>query len=278
MSATVIHQGPSLFVVDYRCAAGPEDRPFAEVHDSFSVAYVRKGSFGYRSRGRAYELIAGSLLTGRVDEEYMCTHDHHVCGDECLSFQFGRELADSAGQWPQTPLPPLPELVVLGELAQAAAEGRSDFGLDEVGLMLAARACDLAAGVKRRPLRESARDRRRAVRAALWLDAHAGDAIGLEDAAREAGLSPFHFLRLFARVHGVTPHQYLLRARLRRAASLLADDDRAITDVAYDSGFADLSNFIRTFRAAAGVSPSRFRKAAHGKRNYLQERIAALAA
>ena len=60
---------------------------------------------------------------------------------------------------------------------------------------------------------------------------------------------------------GVTPHQYLVRSRLRHAARLLADDDRPITDVALDVGFGDLSNFVRTFHRAAGVSPRRFRQA-----------------
>ena len=54
---------------------------------------------------------------------------------------------------------------------------------------------------------------------------------------------------------GVTPHQYLVRSRLRHAARLLADDERPITDVAFDVGFGDLSNFVRTFHRAAGVSP-----------------------
>src|SRR5678815_3234455 len=90
-----------------------------------------------------------------------------------------------------------------------------------------------------------------------------------------AELSPFHFLRLFSAALGVTPHQYLVRARLRRAARLLADDERPITDVAYDVGFGDLSNFVRTFHRAAGVSPRRFRRAAKGDRATLHERLAA---
>src|SRR5262249_19578327 len=77
-----------------------------------------------------------------------------------------------------------------------------------------------------------------------------------------AGLSQFHFLRLFANALGVTPHQYLVRSRLRHAARLLADSDRAITDVALDVGFGDLSNFVRTFHRAAGASPRRFRRLA----------------
>jgi AraC family transcriptional regulator len=132
-----------------------------------------------------------------------------------------------------------------------------------------------SASSDRKPAINPARDRRRAVEAALWLDDHAHEAVDLDTISRRAGLSPFHFLRLFARVLGVTPHQYLVRCRLRRAARLLADPARSITDVAFDVGFADLSNFVRTFRRAAGVSPRTFRRAAKGERKILQERIAA---
>jgi AraC-like DNA-binding protein len=75
-------------------------------------------------------------------------------------------------------------------------------------------------------------------------------------------------------VLGITPHQSLVRSRLRHAARLLSDDDRPITDVAYDVGFGDLSNFVRTFHRAAGVSPLKFRQASRGKRKIFQERLA----
>jgi AraC-like DNA-binding protein len=74
-------------------------------------------------------------------------------------------------------------------------------------------------------------------------------------------------------VLGVTPHQYLLRSRLRHAARLLADDDRPVTQIALDVGFADLSNFVRTFHRAAGVPPRAFRRAARGDRKILQDRL-----
>ncbi len=113
--------------------------------------------------------------------------------------------------------------------------------------------------------------------AAQWIDAHSHQQIDLESAADEAGLSPFHFLRLFANVLGVTPHQYLVRLRLCRAARLLAEDSRSITDIAFEVGFGDLSNFVRTFHRAAGASPRRFRQAAKGDRKIFEERLAAIA-
>jgi AraC-like DNA-binding protein len=165
--------------------------------------------------------------------------------------------------------------MVLGQLMQAAAIGASDVGLDEAGLLFVNRFVDIVCGRKSKPLRASAQDRRRAVEAALWIDAHCAKPIDLEGLAGRFALSPFHFLRVFARVLGVTPHQYLVRSRLRHAARLLAEDERAVTDVAYDAGFNDLSNFVRTFHRAARVSPSVFRKAAQGERKIFQERLAA---
>jgi AraC family transcriptional regulator len=131
---------------------------------------------------------------------------------------------------------PIAALMIIGELAQAAAEGESDLGLDETGALLASRFMELASD--------------------------------------QACASPFHFLRVFSRVIGVTPHQYLIRARLRRAARLLADEGRAIADVAFEVGFGDVSNFVRTFHRAAGVSPREFRRAARGDPKILQDRIA----
>jgi AraC family transcriptional regulator len=258
-------RGPSLAVLDYRCGAGPRDRPFLEEHRAWSLSYVRRGSFGYRSRGQAFELVTGSLLVGRPGDEYMCTHDHGAGGDECLSFHFEPALVEElGGPWSAGALPPLPALTVLGELAQSAASGASDVGVGEVAMALAARLGALAGG-RSAGTRAQPQDRRRAVEAARWLDEHAGDDVDLEGAAREVGLSSFHFLRVFSRVLGVTPHQYLVRARLRRAARMLAGDDRPITRVALDAGFGDLSNFVRTFHRAAGVPPGRFRRAARGQ-------------
>jgi len=274
--ATVLRRG-ALSIIDYRCDAGPSDTPFVEYHRTHSLSYVRKGSFGYRAGGRAFELVAGSLLVGYPGDEYLCTHDH-VHGDECLSIHMAPEVGDELGRrsvWRTACVPPLPELMVLGELAQAAAGRETDMALDEAAALLVGRFINVVTGRTETRAGSTARDRRRAVETALWLDAHAHEPIDLERAAREAGVSMFHFLRLFTRVLGVSPHQYLVRARLRHAARLLSEDHRSITDVALDVGFGDVSNFVRTFRRAAGVSPRRFRQAARGDRKILQDRLLA---
>jgi AraC family transcriptional regulator len=282
MSATTLFTNKSITLVDYRCNAGPTDAPYVEVHGDYSISYVRKGGFGCHTRGAFFELVAGSILVGHPGDEFMCTHDH-VCGDECLSIQLAPALIDAISQdqegsrrkvWRTGCVPPLPELMVLGELAQAAINVEIDTGLDEIAMLLAARFVEIVSQRPSKPVKARLHDRRRAVEAALWIDAHSNQPIDLESAAKEAGLSAFHFLRLFASVLGVTPHQYLVRSRLRHAARLLADQTRPITDVAFDVGFGDLSNFVRTFHRAAGVSPRGFRQAARGDRKIFQDRLA----
>lgn len=276
MNRTTLLERKRISVSDFRCTAEPGEKPFVEQYASHSISYVRKGSFGCHCRGRFHELVAGSILVGHPGDEYACTHDH-VVGDECLSFFLDPELVETINDrrdiWRVGSVPPLPELMVLGELAQTAAAGNSDLGLDEVGQMFAGRFVDVVSGRSPKPMTATLRDRRRAVETALWIDAQSHRPIGLEDAADQAGISAFHFLRLFSDVLGVTPHQYLVRSRLRHAARRLACDDSPITGIAYDVGFADLSNFVRTFHRAAGASPLAFRKASRANRKILQERL-----
>lgn len=273
---TVLGAGP-ITVLEYRCEARPGDAPFPERHGAFTISYVRSGSFGYRFRGKSYELVAGSFLVGHPGDEYMCTHDH-VGGDRCLSFSLDPSLVDEIGPpavWRIGCVAPRPDLMVFGELAQSSADGLSEIAVDEVGLVLAQRFVAAVSAVEPRGEAPSPLDKRRAVETALWIDEHSSTPIRLDMAATRAGLSPFHFLRVFSDVLGVTPHQYLVRSRLRHAARLLADDERTVTDIALDVGFADLSNFVRTFHRAAGVSPRGFRNAARGDRKIFQDRLAA---
>ena len=143
MAVATLLSRPGLAVLDYHCTLGPGDTPFVERYENHSVAFVRRGSFGCRSRGRDFELVAGSVLVGYPGDEYLCTHDHAGGGDECLSFHLEPELAEVVGDrlevWRSGSAPPLPELMVLAELAQAAAGGRSDVSLEEAALLFVSR-------------------------------------------------------------------------------------------------------------------------------------------
>jgi hypothetical protein len=88
MEATTILDTGAISAIDFRCAAGPADAPFTERHVDFCLSYVRRGTFGYSTRGESFELVAGSILVGCAGDEFVCSHDHHEGGDECLSFHY----------------------------------------------------------------------------------------------------------------------------------------------------------------------------------------------
>lgn len=273
-------EGP-VSVTAYRCDAGPDSPAYWEYHEGWSVAYVQRGSFSCRCRGRLHELVPGSVLVLKPGDEYQCTHEHRAGGDDCLAVFLAPELVDELaprrGAWASGGVPPLAELMVRGELMRAVADGDSDVGLDEAALAFAARFAAVVGDDDARAREPAAADRRRAVQSAIWIEAHAEQDLDLQRLASQCGLSTYHYLRLFAQALGVTPHQYLVRSRLRKAARKLAESELPITEIALDCGFADLSNFVRSFRRAAGVSPRGFRRAARGNRKILQERLNATA-
>jgi AraC family transcriptional regulator len=96
------------------------------------------------------------------------------------------------------------------------------------------------------------------------IEAGCREPLSVADLADSAGFSPYHFLRVFRRVTGTTPHQYLVGARLRLAVRMLLDTRRPVTEIAYDVGFRDLSNFVRTFHRVVGCSPRAYRQRAAG--------------
>jgi len=251
-------------VLDVVCTSGPQDRPFEERHAVASFSLVLSGTFVCRSTRGASLLSPGALLLGNAGHAFECSHEHGE-GDRCLSFQLEPELFDrlareagaARGAFECDRLPPLRALAPLAARARAAV-ARPD-SLEELALELAGCVVVAAARSPRGPQAPAARDEARITRVLREMELDPAARHTLAGLARRAGLSPFHFLRIFKATTGVTPHQWLLRTRLREAAQRLATSRAPVTQVALDVGFDDLSNFIRSFRAEFGVPPSRYR-------------------
>jgi YesN/AraC family two-component response regulator len=97
-------------------------------------------------------------------------------------------------------------------------------------------------------------------RALAFMREHFTEEITLDDVARAASVSRFHFCRLFHRETGVTFHEYLHELRVSRAKTLLVDRHLTVSEAAYTVGFNDLSHFDRTFRKIVGSSPTEYRR------------------
>ena len=102
-------------------------------------------------------------------------------------------------------------------------------------------------------------DERRVAEAVRRIEAAAEAPISLGELAAGAGVSPYHFLRTFRHVAGMTPYQFVLRTRLHRAAVRLRTSRDAVSAIAFDAGFNDLSTFNRRFRRVMGQRPSTYR-------------------
>jgi AraC family transcriptional regulator len=271
LEARIVAKGRGWTVEDVLCSRGPNDRRFEEQHDQFVIAIVTSGTFQYHRSGADREdtMTPGSLLLGRPGQCFECGHEHGA-GDRCLAFHFaadyfgdlaaGTGRADDLGAFRSPKLSPVRTLSPVVADACAALSGASNVGWEELGIRLVARALQIdneKLGGRTVPSPAAVSRISDVVRA---IDANPAWGLTLVSLARDAGLSPFHFLRTFASVTGTTPHQYMLRTRLRKAAVRLAREDVKIVDVAFETGFGDVSNFNRAFRAEFGVNPTAYRQ------------------
>ena len=267
-----IASGRGWTVSDVLCTCGPGDRAFEERHGAFCIALVVAGAFEYRSETGQVLMTPGAALLGNAGECFECGHRHRA-GDRCIAFRYGPEFfeqlfADTRGsaRIPSfgaariEPSRALASFVAAASTGVSAAANGSAVAWDEMALALASRVLRDLDGGSSRPLAPIGRTAlERVVDTLRWIDEAPERDLGIDRLAEQAGLSPYHFLRTFERATGVTPHQYVLRSRLRAAAQRLADAPEKIVDVALDSGFADLSNFNRAFRAEFGVNPRTYR-------------------
>jgi AraC-like DNA-binding protein len=261
-------------VYEYDCHATKGAPSRVEQFTSASLAIVCGGVFGFRSARDTELLTTDFALLGNPGQDYEISHEH-AGGDRCLIFQLDEavlgEIADARRRrstrryFARSVLPPLPRIAALRYLTEQRLAARGPaLGLEELAITAASHAMAAAGTGALRPARlpEAGRRARDSVyRAIEWLERSVADDVHLADIARIAELTPFHFLRVFKHETGVTPYRFLIRARIRRAAARLTHTEQPITDIAYDVGFGDLSNFVHTFRRELGCSPSQFRRA-----------------
>ena len=96
---------------------------------------------------------------------------------------------------------------------------------------------------------------------AEFIDAHIAEKISLTRLAKIAGLSRYHFARVFKQTFGVPPHRYHMVRRMERATNLLLQSTLPVTQIALRVGFHETSSFSRAYRRYTGLTPSDCRRA-----------------
>ena len=268
-SPRVIAAGDDWTVADVLCTCGPDDRPFEERHERYAIAAVLAGSFEYRSPLGSALMTPGSLMLGNSGQRFECGHAHGE-GDRCVSFWYASDLFEqiasdaglrrAAAGFAVARVPPLRELSALVTSAAVGIARPDQTAWEELSIRLAAHALRLSARVSFAPSGSPPNAEAHVTRAVRTIDRYPASQWALSSLADAAGLSRYHFLRTFDRITGVTPHQYVLRARLREAALRLVRESGSVLDIALDCGFGDVSNFNRAFRNEFGVSPRAYRR------------------
>jgi AraC family transcriptional regulator len=93
-----------------------------------------------------------------------------------------------------------------------------------------------------------------------YISVHLADEIPVAELARVAGLSTFHFARMFTLAVGISPNRYVSRLRLEQAMADVAAGKLSLTQIAFKSGFSSQANFTRAFRRATGITPGEYRR------------------
>lgn len=266
--ARIIASGPGWRVADVVCTATPRERPFEEEHESVCVALVTSGTFRYRASHGTAILSPGSILLGNPGNCFECGHDHSR-GDRCLAFHFHGDLFEritavlpgaKTDAFQRASLPALPRLAAIAARAEAMRDAGDAVALGELALEIAAEALTTANDHPPIMATPTGRDERRVSDAVRLIESDADQTISLQRLAGETATSPYHFLRSFRAVTGMTPYQYLLRTRLHRAAVRLKTSDEAVSSIAYEAGFNDLATFNRRFRKIIGQPPTVYRR------------------
>lgn len=263
IATKILASGDGWKVADVVCTAGPQDRPYEEQHQTISISVVVQGSFQYRSLNGSEVLSAGSLLLGSLAQNFQCSHEHGT-GDRCLAIHYAPEFFERSklpARFSAQHLPLAKSLTPFVVQANLGIQTPEEVRFEDLAYGLAASVAGVLEMSRESGRSPTSADERRISATLRFIQANLGEPVSLKQLASQAKMSEFHFLRVFRQVTHVTPHQYILRSRLREAALRLKTRSDAVFQIALDTGFSDLSNFNHAFRTEFGVAPVHFRSA-----------------
>lgn len=271
MGIVALFRSPRLGVLDVHCEVPRSGASGERGGEATHLALVRRGVFGYHLGSRAFVADPCTALLHLGPWSYRVSHPGTV-GDDLTVFELDPGLVDELfGRaprvaWGATPAVQLLDRRLRAALAGGSAEGEAGGSPDALGAE--ERALDLLALLVHgaRPLGPSLRRRDRrtveAVKARLSVELETN--LPLTALAAEAGVSPFHLMRVFRAATGLPLRAY--RRRLRVLAALAAlDQGRDLAALAVELGFSHHSHLTDSFRQVLGVAPSRLRRELRGR-------------
>lgn len=270
---------------DFKCREEKGTHSGPEWSDDYSISFTRQGNFGYQVGGQHHDIHSGVILLQNAGAEYRVSHHHHV-KDACTSLCAPKSLLSEialhwryprhAGQvdleefsFPGHVVASMPALDYLHALMYGMATGAlpgQPLRLEVLAVSLLqrlfAQCYDSVNAGFVAPLDNKTKARYLEIvdRGKNYILNNFQVEIDLQEIARHAYASPFHFTRVFKHITSHTPYQYLLQVRLNHAELLLQNTDLSVTEICYEAGFNSLEQFISTFTQRHGWSPLRYRQ------------------
>ncbi len=257
------------------------------VSHCFAIKFVREGIERYTINDQSYTVTSGSylLMNGEKEGKVVIDSNNYVKG-MCLNVS--NELIADVVATLQAPNTPVSDLDLsdffytkhflenqyqaphthLGRKLQeiSSCVNNNSFSNDQVNQELFYQLAECLVSDQIQVFKqlqsittvkaETQRDLcRRVLRGKEFIDSNYPETLTIEQIARMAGMSEYHFFRLFKQMIGKTPYQYILSIRLQHA-SLLLKSDYSVSDVAITMGFSDIYSFSKAFKKHFGLSPT----------------------
>ena len=245
--------------------------PKSERAEVTSVNFLETGLFGLTVGRDSWEMDQSQCFVTRPGLVYRSRHREAVPTDVFLSVCYDEETVDEVfsigGQGRDRPVAPVSNRsrYLLLRLKDRIGAGRVEtLEVDLLARGLLAEA--LTANSRRQYSVHQIKWYTSRIEAARWnFESGFHRQHSLSAVAKSVGMSPYHFAHIFAEFTGIPPHRYLLRVRLKAAASLLREGVD-VTSACFQVGFNQVSHFSRMFRREYGCAPSRYRELRGGRR------------
>jgi AraC-like DNA-binding protein len=240
--------------------------PERERATGHSVNFVETGSFRIRTTGDWSEVATDCLFVTTPALEFSCAHDQEQPTDCCLSVSYSDEAMESARSFLTLADSPVRQLTNRHAFLQLALRNCAPGEEARTEALAGALLCSISAGTARQSLFRPERlawYAARVDRAKAMIEARYAEPLSLSTIARDAGMSVFHFARIFGELEGRPPHRFLADVRLTEAHTRLREG-AAVTDTCFAVGFGSLSHFVTAFRRRYGTRPSDIRRHRRG--------------
>jgi AraC-like DNA-binding protein len=259
---TPLWDSPELSLHRFDHPVEHEDRPYEEVADAYQASFVETGTFDLEVDEGRWRVKAGDIMLSHPDMRFRAGFTGAGFNDTCLTLTYlaaRNEGFDGARNWARAGAPVRPGSnhirYLRWGLERALALGAPMFIEYCAAMVFHSRDGD--DGARLFSERKFGWYAERVDFARERIGYRFADELTVSELARAAGMSMFHFIRIFTALVGTPPHRYLLETRLGAARAMLADG-RSVTETCYACGFGDLSHFSRSFARRFGAPPSAF--------------------